>query len=85
MLYLFQEGCKKSIMLKEKKLYMGFVEIEKNLDRVPRIVLEWGMRKKLVPEVRVRSVISLYEGAKTKVNVDSELSGEVEAKVRKHK
>ena len=32
------------------------------------------MRKKGIPEVLVRSVMSLYEGAKTGVRVDSELS-----------
>ena len=31
---------------KGKKLYMYFVDLEKDLDRVPRKVLEWAMRKK---------------------------------------
>ena len=31
------------------------------------------MRKKGIPEVLVRSVMSLYEGAKTRVRLDSEL------------
>ena len=43
-------------------------------DRVPRKVLEWAMRKKGIPEVVVRSVMSLYEGARTRVRVDSEMS-----------
>ena len=50
-------------------------------DRLPRKVLEWGMRKKEIPEVLVRSVMSLHEGAKTRVRVDSELSVEIEIKV----
>ena len=37
-----------------------------------------AMRKKGIPEVLVRSVMSLYEGAKTRVKVDSELSEEFE-------
>ena len=39
------------------------------------------MRKKGIPEVMVRSVMSLYEVAKTRVRVDSELSEEFEVKV----
>ena len=50
-------------MLKEKS-YMFFVALEKAFDRVPRIVFEWIMRKKGIPEVLVRSVMSLYEGKK---------------------
>ena len=42
------------------------------------------MRKKRIPEVLVRSVMSLHEGAKTIVRVDSELSEEFEVKVRLH-
>ena len=57
---------------------------EKAFDRVPRKVLEWAMRKKCIPEALVRSVMSLYEGAKTRVRVDSELSGEFDVKVGIH-
>ena len=39
------------------------------------------MSKKGIPEVLVRSVMSQYEGAKTRVRVDSELSEELEVKV----
>ena len=46
------------------KSYMCFVDLEKAFDKVPRKVLEWAMRKKGIPEVLVRSVMSLYEGAK---------------------
>ena len=38
-------------------------------------------RKKLIPEVLVRSVMSLHERAKTGVRVDSELSEEPKIKV----
>ena len=43
-------------------------------------VLEWAMRKKGIAEAMVRSVRSLYEGAKTIVIVDSELSEEFDNK-----
>ena len=57
---------------------MCFVDLEKAFDRAPRKVLEWAMRKKGIPEVLVRSVMSLYEGAKIRVRVDYELSEELE-------
>ena len=48
---------------RRKKLYMCFVDPEKAFDKVPIKVLEWAMRKKGIPQVLVRSVMSLYEGA----------------------
>ena len=50
-----------------RKLYMCFVAMEKFFDRIP-----WVMRKKITG-VLVRSVMSLYEGEKTRLFVDSEL------------
>ena len=51
---------------------MCFVDLEKAFDRVPRKVLEWALRKKVIPLVLVRSAMSLCEGAKLRVIVDSE-------------
>ena len=42
------------------------------------------MRKKRIPEVLLRSVMSLYDGANTRVRVDSELSEEFVVKVGMH-
>ena len=61
---------------KKKKLYMCFVDIEKAFDRVLKKVMEWAKRKKGLPEVIVRAVMSLYHGAKTKVLVGFESSEE---------
>ena len=47
-------------------------------------VLEWVMRKKGIPKALVGSVRILYDGAKTRVIVDSELLEELKAKVRMH-
>ena len=41
----------------------------------------WAMRKKGISEILIGSVTSLHEGAKTRVRVDSELSGKFEVKV----
>ena len=63
---------------------MCFVDIEKAFVRVPSKVLELEMRKKGIPEVFVRSVMSLYAGARTSIKVYSELSEEFEIKVGMH-
>ena len=60
---------------------MCFVHLQKAFDRVPRKVMELALRKKGIPEVLVRSVMSLYEGTKMRVRVDYELSVEFEVKV----
>ena len=69
---------------KGKKLYMCFVDLEKAFDRVPRKVMEWAMRKRGIPEIMVRAVMSLYTGAKTRVRVGSGLSEEFWVKVGVH-
>ena len=69
---------------KEKKLYMCFVDMEKAFDSVPRKVMEWAMRKKGVPEILVKAVMGLYEGAKTRVRVGAELSEEFDVNVGVH-
>ena len=69
---------------KDKKLYICFVDMEKVFDRVPRKVMEWAMRKKGLSEVIVRAVMSLYDGAKTRVIVGSAYSEEFEVKVGVH-
>ena len=67
---------------KDKRMYryMCFVNWEKAFDRVPRRVMEWPMKKKGLPEILVKAVLSLYEGAETKVRVGSSLSEEFSVK-----
>ena len=55
---------------KKKKLCMCFVDIKKVLNRVSRKVMEWAMRKKGLPEVIARAVMSLCHGAKRKFEWD---------------
>ena len=55
---------------------MCFVDLVKAFDCVPRSVIEWALRKRLVPEVLVRAVMKLYDNAKTRVRVGSGLSEE---------
>ena len=69
---------------KDKKLYMCVVDLEKAFDRVPRRVMQWALRKKELPEILLKSVMSLYEGLKTKVKVGSEFSKEFYVEVGVH-
>ena len=69
---------------REKKLYMCFVDSEKAFDRVPRKVMEWALRKKSLPEVLAKAVMSLHEGSRTKVRVGSGLSEELIVRVGVH-
>ena len=69
---------------KGKEIYTCFVDLEKSFDRVQRTMFVWEVRKKGIPEVLIRSVISLLEGAKTSVNVKSELSEEFKVKLGMH-
>ena len=63
---------------------MCFINVEKAFDRVPTKVMEWAMRKKGLSEIMVRAVISLYDGVKTRVRVESAYSEEFEVKVGVH-
>ena len=63
---------------------MCFVDTQKAFDRVPEKVIEWAMRKKGLSEVMVRAIMSLYDGAKTRVRVRSAYSEEFEVKVGVH-
>ena len=71
-------------MLKEKSWICVLWTKRTLFERVFRKVLETAMRKKGKPQDLARSVMSLYEGAKTRVRVDSELSAEFEVKVWMH-
>jgi len=50
--------------VKAKKLYFGFVDLEKAFDRVLREVIQWAMHKLGVEEWLVSAVMSMYTCAK---------------------
>ena len=50
-----QKECKE----KDKSSYMCSMDSEKAFDRVPRGVIQWALRKKGLPEIRVKAVMSL--------------------------
>ena len=51
--------------VKGKKLYFGFVDLQKPFDRVPTEVIRWVMHKLEVEEWLVSAVMSMYTDAKT--------------------
>ena len=63
--FLWQDRCRRILELKSKKLYFGFVDLEKAFDRVPREVISWAMCKLGVDEWLVSAVMSMCAGAKT--------------------
>ena len=69
---------------KEKRMYMCFVDLEKAFGRVTKRIMKWAMRKKGLPEILVKVVMSLYEGAETKVRIGAGLSEEFSVKVGVH-
>ena len=70
--------------VKGKKLYFGFVDLEKAFDRVPKEVISWAMRKLGVEEWLVSAVVSMYIGAKTVVRTVYGNSKGFEVKVGMH-
>ena len=70
--------------VKGKKLYFGFVDLEKAFARVPREVISWAMCKLGVAEWLVSAVMSMYSGAKTVVKTVYGNSKGFEVKVGMH-
>jgi len=69
---------------KGKKLYFGFVDLEKVFDRVPREVIRLAMHKLGVEEWLVSAVMSMYTGAKTVVRTVYGNSNCFEVKIGMH-
>jgi len=69
---------------KGKKLYFGFVDLEKAFDRVPTELIRWAMHTLGVEEWFVSSIMSMYTGAKTAVRTVYGNSNGFEVKVGMH-
>ena len=70
--------------VKGKKLYFGFVDLEKTFDRALKEVIRWAMCKLGVEELLVSAVMSMYTGAKTFVSTIYGNSSGFEVKVGMH-
>ena len=56
---------------KRKKVYYGFVDLEKEFDRIPREEVRWTLRKLGVDEWLICTIMTLYTEACTIVRTDS--------------
>ena len=69
---------------KKKKLYYGFVDLEKPFDWVPKEVVRWALRKLGLDEWLIGTVMALYTDVCTVVRTDVELRESFEVKVSLH-
>jgi hypothetical protein len=69
---------------KRKKLYFGFVDLEKAFDRVPREIVKWALRKLGVEEWLIRAVMAMYEKARTVIRTKNGNSEEFKVNVGVH-
>jgi len=69
---------------KGRKLYFGFVDLEKAFDRVRREVIRWTVCKLGVEEWLVSAITSVYTCAKTVVRTVYCNSNGIELKVGMH-
>jgi len=65
--------------VKGKKLYFGFVDLEKAFDGAPREVISWAIRELGVEEWLVSAVMSTYTGAET---VDRTVYGNIKRAIK---
>ena len=71
-------------LIRKKKTYFTFVDPEKAFDQVPHSVLWWAMRKLGIDEWIARLVKVLYDGANSRVRVNSCFSERFEVTVGVH-
>ena len=55
-------------------MYYAFVDLKKEIDRVPRAVVRWALRQLGVDEWLIRTVMALYTEDCTAVRTDAGLS-----------
>ena len=69
---------------KKKNLWIGFVDLEKAFDRVPRNVVWWALRRLGVEEWLITVIRAMYEGVTTAVRTKYGESDSFEVKVGVH-
>ena len=68
--------------LEKNKVF--FVDLKRAFNWMPKKVIKWALKKKLVPVRLVQAVMSMYKGAKTRVQVGGGHSEEFDFDVDAH-
>src|SRR5260221_4755745 len=71
-------------LAKKNELWMTFVDLEKEFDRVPREVLWWSLRRSGVAEWIVNIIKVMYEGSTKAIQLEDGESTEFEVKIGVH-
>ena len=82
-IYILRQMQEKHLVRK-KKIYFAFVDLENIFDRVPLSILWWAMRKFGIDEWVVRLVNVMYDGANSSVRVSGCFSERFEVTVGVH-
>ena len=69
---------------KNKQLHHIFVDLEKAFDRVPRVSIQWALRRQLVPEALIQLVMATYNDPRTTVSTSSRKSTDFAINVGVH-
>ena len=82
-IYILRQMQEKHL-IRKKKIYFTFVDLENAFDRIPRSVLWWALRKLGIDEWIVRLLKVMYDGANSRVRVKGCFSESSEVTVGVH-
>ena len=71
-------------LIRHRKLYISFVDLEKAFNRVHKKVLWWALQVVCVPKWLVKVMQAMYVGARSRTCVNISFSEEFEVKVGVH-
>ena len=69
---------------KKKELFLAFVDLEKDFDRVPREAIRWASRRLKLPERLITLGMALYSNAESRVRTRAGTSDEFGIEVGVH-
>ena len=69
----------------KKKQYHVFMDLEKEIDRVPKRAIERALRRQKLPERLVTAVMSLYLESRSKMKTAAGISEALDIRVGVHK
>ena len=69
---------------KNQPLYLGFIDLAKAFDTVPRHLIVWALRRKLVNERLIGAIMTMYTSSMTSVVLEGSVSASFEVKVGVH-